>query len=198
MERPAGQELSGWACTLPGSVEAGGTGTEPPATSPPALFLLGQGDLGVPEPDSETPVVVEGGFASRIPFPPSAAADLESGPDSAPDLITDEEDEQDSRLPGAAVGQLPGRRGVEGVSGDGAVSSPAPRLELLLLFAGAAEEEAAWEGGTPPGTQHSPGTLGAAGPHVPELSPTAAPATGAGGAESSQLPGEVRAAGEEC
>lgn len=197
MERRAGQELLGWARTLPGSMVAGGTGTELPATSPLAPLHLGQGDPGAPEPDSETPMVVEGGFASGIPFSPSAAADLESGPDSAPDLITDEEDEQDSRLPGAAVGQLSGRRGAERVSGDGAVSSPVPMLEPCLLFAGAAEEEAAWDGGTPPGTPHSPGTLAAAGPLAPELSPTAAPAAGAGGSEPSQLPGEVRAAGEE-
>lgn len=70
--------------------------------------------------------------SSGIPFSPSAAADLDSGPDSAPDLVTDEEDggeERDLRLPRATVGELPGlpghgRRGVEGISGDGAVSSP--------------------------------------------------------------------------
>ncbi|NXR02091.1 CNKR1 kinase, partial [Sagittarius serpentarius] len=71
------------------------------------------------------------GFASQGSlFPPSAAADLDSGPDSVPDLITDEEEGQDERdlsLPRAAMGELPGlpghgRRGTEGTSGDGAVS----------------------------------------------------------------------------
>ncbi|NWU04577.1 CNKR1 kinase, partial [Urocynchramus pylzowi] len=44
-------------------------------------------------------------------FPPSVAADLDSGPDSVPDPVTDEEqeeDERDLRLPGAAVEELPG------------------------------------------------------------------------------------------
>lgn len=64
-----------------------------------------------------------------------------------------------------------------------------------MLFAGAAEEEAAWEGGTPPGTPCSLGVLAAAGPCVAELSPTAAAATGAGGAEPGQLHEEVRIGG---
>ncbi|XP_076213236.1 connector enhancer of kinase suppressor of ras 1 isoform X2 [Aptenodytes patagonicus] len=104
---------------------------------------------------------------SPVSLTSSAAADLDSGPDSAPDPITDEEDEQDLRLPGAAAEELPG-----------------------LTSRGAAEEEAVWEGGTPPGTPCSPGTLAAAGPCTTELSPTAAPAAGAGGAEPGQLPGE--------
>ncbi|NWW89323.1 CNKR1 kinase, partial [Rhynochetos jubatus] len=76
--------------------------------------------------DSGTPRGVKWIFGSGIPSPPSAAADLDSGPDSAPDPVTDEEEERDSRLPGVAVGGLPGRgrRGAEGVSGDGAVSPP--------------------------------------------------------------------------
>ncbi|XP_075030007.1 connector enhancer of kinase suppressor of ras 1 [Calonectris borealis] len=103
----------------------------------------------------------------------SAAADLDSGPDSALDPVTDEEDEQDLRPPGVAVGELPGHGAAE-------------------------EEETAWEGGTPPATQLStppgtpcsPGALAAAGPCAAELSPTAAPAAGAGGAEPGRLPGE--------
>ncbi|XP_068273909.1 connector enhancer of kinase suppressor of ras 1 [Nyctibius grandis] len=97
----------------------------------------------------------------------SAAADLDSGPDSSPDPVEDREDEQDSRLRGAAV---EGLRGLPGC--------------------GAGEEAAAWEVSTPPGTPCSPGTLGAAGPCAAELGPTAAPAAGSGGAEPSQLPGE--------
>ncbi|KAM6370956.1 connector enhancer of kinase suppressor of ras 1 [Pluvialis apricaria] len=115
---------------------------------------------------------------SPVSLTSSAAADLDSGPDSALDPVTDEEDredEQDSVLPGAAVGQLPG-----------------------LPDHGAAQEEATWEGGTPlgtplgtpPGSPCSPGVLGAAGLCVAELSPTAAPATGAGGAEPGQPPEE--------
>ncbi|KAM9213901.1 connector enhancer of kinase suppressor of ras 1 [Leptosomus discolor] len=104
---------------------------------------------------------------SPVSLTSSAAADLDSGPDSVPDLATDEEDredERDSRLPREAVGEL-----------------------LGLPGCGAVEEEAAWEGGTPQGTPCSPGTIAAAGPCTTELSPTAAPA---GGAEPSQLPGE--------
>ncbi|XP_061870367.1 connector enhancer of kinase suppressor of ras 1 isoform X2 [Colius striatus] len=94
----------------------------------------------------------------------AAAADLDSGPDSVPDPVTDEEegeDKWDSRPPGEAVGKLPG-----------------------LPSHGAAEEEAAWEGGT------LPGTPAAAQPCATELSPTAAPDVGAGGAEAGQLPVE--------
>ncbi|XP_059686863.1 connector enhancer of kinase suppressor of ras 1 [Gavia stellata] len=107
---------------------------------------------------------------SPVSLTSSAAADLDSGPDSVPDPVTDEEDgedEQHSRLPGVPVGPLPGLP---------------------------SQEEAAWESGTslgtPPGTPCSPGTLAAARPCTAELSPTAAPATGAGGTEPSQLPGE--------
>lgn len=79
-------------------------------------------------------------------FPPSVAADLDSGADSAPDPISDEEqeeDEQDLRLPGAvpAVEELPGlsgqgRMGAEGVW-DGAAPprtgcSPARCSQVLL------------------------------------------------------------------
>ncbi|CAM9781883.1 unnamed protein product [Bubo scandiacus] len=108
---------------------------------------------------------------SPVSLTSSAAADLDSGSDSAPDSATEEEEgepEQDSRLPEAAVGELPGH--------------------------GAAEEEAEWEGGTLLSTPCSPSTLAAAGPCAAELSPTAAPTTGAGGAEPGELPGEVRAA----
>lgn len=51
---------------------------------------------------------------------PSVAADVDSGPDSAPDPGTDEEDERDTRLLGEDLSKLPpaplgrGRRGEEG------------------------------------------------------------------------------------
>lgn len=92
-----------------------------------------------------------------------AAADFDSGPDSALDPVTDEEageDKQNSRLTRVAVGELP-----------------------ELPSYGAAEE-VAQESGSPLGTLHSLGTLAA------ELSPMAAPAEGAGGADPSQLPRE--------
>ncbi|KAM6190511.1 connector enhancer of kinase suppressor of ras 1 [Sarcoramphus papa] len=106
-------------------------------------------------------------LGSPLSLTSSAAADADSGSDSVPDPVTNEEDEQDSRLPRAAVGKLPG-----------------------LPSCGAAEEEAAWVGGTPPGTPCSLGTLAVTGPCAAELSPTAAPAAGAGGTEPGQLPGE--------
>ncbi|XP_053820671.1 connector enhancer of kinase suppressor of ras 1 isoform X4 [Vidua chalybeata] len=95
----------------------------------------------------------------------SVAADLDSGPDSLPDPITDEEqdeDERDLRLPQAAVEELPGPSGQ-----------------------GAAEE--VWDSGSPLGTPlDTPlGTPAATEPCAAELSPRAAPATGAGGAEPS-------------
>ncbi|XP_071655235.1 connector enhancer of kinase suppressor of ras 1 isoform X2 [Patagioenas fasciata] len=135
---------------------------------------------------------------SPVSLSSSAAADLDSGPDSAPDPATEEEEGEDERHPrlrGADVGQLPGLPGC-----------------------GAEEEGAAWEGGTslgtppdtPPdtptslsnpldtpsapstrlGTPSSPGTLAAARPCTAELSPTSAPTAGAGGAEPSELTGE--------
>ncbi|XP_068015130.1 connector enhancer of kinase suppressor of ras 1 [Melanerpes formicivorus] len=106
---------------------------------------------------------------SPVSLTSSAAADLESGPDSAPDLGSDEEDAEDRRglgLPGAAVG------------------------ELLGLPGCGVQEEASQEGGTSLGTPLGtpPGALAAAGPCPTELSPTAAPTEGCGGAEHS--PGE--------
>ncbi|XP_049675617.1 connector enhancer of kinase suppressor of ras 1 [Accipiter gentilis] len=106
---------------------------------------------------------------SPVSLTSSAAADLDSGPDSAPDLVTDEEDggeERDLRLPGVTVGELPG------LPGHGAA------------------EEVTWEGGTSSGTPCSLGTLAATGPCAAELSPTPASTAGTGGAESSRLPGE--------
>ncbi|XP_053854929.1 connector enhancer of kinase suppressor of ras 1 isoform X2 [Vidua macroura] len=99
----------------------------------------------------------------------SVAADLDSGPDSLPDPVTDEEqeeDERDLRLPQAAVEELPGPSGQ-----------------------GAAEE--VWDSGSPLGTPLDtplgtpPSTPAATEPCAAELSPRAAPATGAGGAEPS-------------
>ncbi|KAM8997205.1 connector enhancer of kinase suppressor of ras 1 [Ara ararauna] len=87
----------------------------------------------------------------------AAAADFDSGPDSALDPVTDEEageDKQNLRLPRVAVGELPAL----------------PRY--------GAAEEVAQERGSPPGT------------FAAELSPMAAPAEGAGGADLSQLPRE--------
>lgn len=131
MERPArslwqhgraGQELSGWAETLLGSAEASGASAKP---LPPRHLQRRSSSStencgcpkqvwGRPEPDSRTPVAVKEICSSGIPFSPSAAADLDSGPDSAPDLVTDEEDggeERDLRLPGVTVGELPGLPG---------------------------------------------------------------------------------------
>lgn len=137
-------------------------------------------------------------------FSPSVAADLDSGPDSAPDPVTDEEgeeDERDLRLPGATVEELPGLsgRGRMGAEGPGAEQFPqAMRLQPCSLFTGAAEE--VWDSGSPLDTPLGtpPGTPAATGPCATELSPGAAPATGAGGAEPSQLPGEVRAGGGQA
>uniref|UniRef100_A0A672TYS4 Connector enhancer of kinase suppressor of Ras 1 n=1 Tax=Strigops habroptila TaxID=2489341 RepID=A0A672TYS4_STRHB len=60
---------------------------------------------------SGTPAVVKGVCSLRSPFSSSvAAADFDSGPDSALDPVTDEEageDKQNSRLTRVAVGELP-------------------------------------------------------------------------------------------
>ncbi|NXF21843.1 CNIPF protein, partial [Rhodinocichla rosea] len=110
--------------------------------------------------------------AQGSPFPPSVAADLDSGAESVPDPVTDEEQEEaerDLRLPGAAVEEPPGPSGQ-----------------------GRMEQGAAGDGAAPPGHE-------AAAPLAVHrccrgaLSPRAAPATGAGGAEPS--PAEVRAGG---
>ncbi|XP_074782124.1 connector enhancer of kinase suppressor of ras 1 [Athene noctua] len=101
---------------------------------------------------------------SPVSLTSSTAADLDSGSDSAPDFATEEEEGEPEQNSRAAVGELPGH--------------------------GAAEEEAAWEGGTPLSTPCSLSTPAAAGPCAAELSPTAAPATGAGGVEPGELPGE--------
>nr|XP_047929016.1 connector enhancer of kinase suppressor of ras 1 [Anser cygnoides] len=100
---------------------------------------------------------------SPVSLTSSAAADVDSGPDSAPDPGTDDEDECDTSLPGEDVGELP----------------PAPL---------GAAEDAAWEASTPPGTPCSP--RAPAGPRTAELSPLAAPGAGAQGAEPDRIPGE--------
>lgn len=167
---------------------------------------LGQGAPWVPQPEvHQGPRQRSGGSGAQgSRFPPSVAADLDSGPDSVPDPGTDEEQEeaeQDLRLPQAAVEELPGpsgqgRMGAEGVQGWS--SSPqGMRLQPCSLFTGAAEE--VWDSGSPLGTPLDtplgtpPSTPAATEPCATELSPRAAPATGAGGAEPS--PEEVRAVG---
>ncbi|XP_014804096.1 PREDICTED: connector enhancer of kinase suppressor of ras 1 [Calidris pugnax] len=141
---------NGKACAEPATGKTEGAPSESGAGRTPTV--------GPPSP--ATPTAVGGCcFGSGLPSPHSAAADLDSGPDSAPDPVTDEEDggdERDSELPGC----------------------------------GPSEEEAAWEGETPLGTPPSPGVPAVTGPYVSELSPTAAPATGAGGAEPGQVPEE--------
>ncbi|NXR67077.1 CNKR1 kinase, partial [Rhadina sibilatrix] len=81
------------------------------------------------------------------------------------------------------------------VFGDGAVSPQSMRLQPHSLFTGAAAE--VWDSGspleTPPGTP--PSTPAATEPCATELSPRAAPNSGAGGAEPSQLPGEPQRCG---
>ncbi|XP_063274844.1 connector enhancer of kinase suppressor of ras 1 isoform X2 [Prinia subflava] len=132
-----------------------------PRQQPPGAFLDAADSPGTRSGESP---------GSPVSLTSSVAADLDSGPDSAPDPVTDEEqeeDERDLRLPGAAVEELPGLSGQ-----------------------GAAEE--VWDSGTPLETplDTPPSTPAATEPCATELSPRAAPATGAGGAEPSQLPGE--------
>ncbi|XP_042635943.1 connector enhancer of kinase suppressor of ras 1 [Catharus ustulatus] len=131
-----------------------------PRQQPPGTFLDAANSPGTRS--SESP-------GSPVSLTSSVVADLDSGADSAPDPISDEEqeeDEQDLRLPGAvpAVEELPG------LSGQGA----------------AAEE--VWDSGTPLDTP--PSTPAVTEPCATELSPRTAPTTGAGGAEPSQLPEE--------
>ncbi|XP_018864443.1 connector enhancer of kinase suppressor of ras 1 [Parus major] len=132
-----------------------------PRQQPPGAFLDAADSPGTRS--SESP-------GSPVSLTSSVAADLDSGPDSAPDPVTDEEqeeDERDLRLPEAAVEELPG-----------------------LSEQGAAEE--VWDSGSTLGTplDTPPSTPAATEPCATELSPRAAPSTGAGGAEPSQLPGE--------
>ncbi|XP_023796701.1 LOW QUALITY PROTEIN: connector enhancer of kinase suppressor of ras 1, partial [Cyanistes caeruleus] len=138
-----------------------------PRQQPPGAFLDAADSPGTRS--SESP-------GSPVSLTSSVAADLDSGPDSALDPVTDEEqeeDERDLRLPGAAVEELPGLSGQ-----------------------GAAEE--VWDSGSTLGTplDTPPSIPAATEPCATELSPRAAPSTGAGGAEPSQLPGEVRAGGD--
>lgn len=95
-----------------------------PRQQVPGAFLDAADPLGAKS--SECP-------GSPVSLTSSVAADVDSGPDSAPDPGTDEEDERDTRLPGEDVGELP----------------PAP------LGRGAVED-AVWEVSTPPGTPCSP------------------------------------------
>ncbi|XP_068773674.1 connector enhancer of kinase suppressor of ras 1 isoform X2 [Struthio camelus] len=81
----------------------------------------------------------------------SVAADWESGPDSAPDPATDEEDERAASLPGDLL---------QGLLADGGWGAPGS------LAAGASEDAA-------PGSSTPPGALTAAGPV--DLGPPAAP-----------------------
>ncbi|CAN8200449.1 unnamed protein product [Coccothraustes coccothraustes] len=132
-----------------------------PRQQPPGAFLDAADSPGTRSGESP---------GSPVSLTSSVAADLDSGPESVPDPVTDEEqeeDERDLRLPGAAVEELPG---------------PSGQAPL------AAEE--VWDSGsaldTPLGTP--PSTPAATEPRATELSPRAAPATGAGGAEPG--PGE--------
>ncbi|XP_029818893.1 connector enhancer of kinase suppressor of ras 1 [Manacus vitellinus] len=137
-----------------------------------------------PEADSGIPADVKEVCGSGIPFSPSVGADLDSGPDSAPDPVTDEEeeeDEQDLRLPRAAVEELPGLSGRGTAEEEWESGTP---LDTPL------DTPLGTPPGTPPGIPNSPGISAATRPRSTELSPTAAPTTGAGGAEPCQLPGE--------
>ncbi|XP_062364967.1 connector enhancer of kinase suppressor of ras 1 [Cinclus cinclus] len=110
--------------------------------------------------------------SSPVSLTSSVAADLDSGADSAPDPITDEEqeeDERDLRLPGV----VPAVEEVPGPSGQGAAAE-------------------VWDSGTPLDTplDTPPSTPAVTEPCATELSPRAAPAPEAGGAEHSQLPAQ--------
>ncbi|NXS83714.1 CNIPF protein, partial [Erpornis zantholeuca] len=131
-------------------------------TAPPAPFP-GQGELWVPQPEvNQGPPQHSGRFGAQgSHFPPSVAADLDSGPDSAPDPVTDEEEGEEERDL-----RLPG-----------AAVEELPGLSGREQFPPGSEAAA-------PLAVHRCRTGG-------ELSPGAAPATGAGGAEPSQPPGEA-------
>ncbi|XP_068028637.1 connector enhancer of kinase suppressor of ras 1 isoform X1 [Anomalospiza imberbis] len=124
-----------------------------PRQQPPGAFLDAADSPGTRSGESP---------GSPVSLTSSVAADLDSGPDSALDPNTDEEQEEDKRdlrLPQAAVEELPGPSGQEEV----------------------------WDSGTPLDTPLGtpPSTPAATEPCATELSPRAAPATGAGGAEPS-------------
>ncbi|XP_064254773.1 connector enhancer of kinase suppressor of ras 1 [Passer domesticus] len=127
-----------------------------PRQQPPGAFLDAADSPGTRSGESP---------GSPVSLTSSVAADLDSGPDSVPDPVTDEEQEEERelRLPGAAVEELPGRGAAEEVWDSGsALGTP---LDTPL--------------GTPPSTP------AATEPCATELSPRAAPAMGAGGAEPS-------------
>ncbi|XP_077644599.1 LOW QUALITY PROTEIN: connector enhancer of kinase suppressor of ras 1 [Lonchura striata] len=134
-------------------------GTPPsPRQQPPGAFLDAADSPGTRSGESP---------GSPVSLTSSVAADLDSGPDSVPDPGTDEEQEEagrDLRLPQAAVEELPGP------SGQGRMGA-----------------EGVWDSGSPLGTplDTPPSTPAATEPCATELSPRAAPATGAGGAEPS-------------
>ncbi|XP_068513959.1 connector enhancer of kinase suppressor of ras 1 isoform X1 [Anas acuta] len=93
---------------------------------------------------------------SPVSLTSSVAADVDSGPDSAPDPGTDEEDERDTRLLGEDFSELP----------------PAP------LGRGAVEDTV-WEASTPPGTPCSPRTpAGAQGAEPGQIPGEGSPETG--------------------
>ncbi|XP_041273238.1 connector enhancer of kinase suppressor of ras 1 [Onychostruthus taczanowskii] len=128
-----------------------------PRQQPPGAFLDAADSPGTRSGESP---------GSPVSLTSSVAADLDSGPESVPDPVTDEEqeeDERDLRLPGAAVEELSGQGAAEEVWDSGsALGTP---LDTPL--------------GTPPSTPAAPE------PCATELSPRAAPVTGAGGAEPS-------------
>ncbi|KAL2296120.1 hypothetical protein Nmel_017656 [Mimus melanotis] len=128
-----------------------------PRQQPPGAFLDAANSPGTRS--SESP-------GSPVSLTSSVAADLDSGADSAPDPVTDEEQEEDKRdlrLPGA----VPAEEELPGLSGQGA----------------AAEE--VWDSGTPLDTPLD--TSAVTEPCATELSPGAAPTTGAGGGVATRL-----------
>lgn len=208
----AGQKPSGWAQTLLGSAEAGGVCAEPLPPRRLQPHSLGRENHGCPkrvrgrlEADSGTPTVVKGVCSSGIPFfPPVLLLTWTRGRTQRRTPSPTKRTERTSRTrgcPGRPWGSYWGCPATVGGERGGCLGTERflpwhGRLQPRLPFAGAAAaEEAAWEGGTPPGTPCSPGALAAAGPCAAELSPTAAPAAGAQGTEPGRLPREVRAGG---
>ncbi|XP_025953959.2 connector enhancer of kinase suppressor of ras 1 isoform X1 [Dromaius novaehollandiae] len=125
----------------------------------------------------------------------SAAADWESGPDSAPDLATDEEDEREAGLPGEDARDLPrglgdGRERRESVQSASSFSvrdtEPSRGVDARQL--GGSRDGGGWSapGSLSAGALEDEALAAAASPADP--GPPAAP--GGQGTEPSRLPGE--------